>query len=153
METIEALINEIEGEILRAKKAAFSATDIVLNRQTMLSIITRLRTSYPVCLKEAEQIRKERDEIMSKAEAYANNVMDKAEEQFREKVAETSIVQAANAEAEQIRAQADEYFNRTEYEARATAFNLLDRAEKSLADSQRIINDNKRKLIDKYEEK
>ena len=30
METIESLLNEIEGEVLRAKKAAFSSTDIVL---------------------------------------------------------------------------------------------------------------------------
>lgn len=148
METIEALINEIEGEILRAKKAAFSNTDIVINRQTMLSIITRFRTSYPVCLKEAEQIKKERDEIISKAENYANELMDKAEEQAKEMVAETAIVKNATAEAESIRAQADSDYNRIEYDARATAFSILDRAEKSLAESQQIIQDRKRKLVE-----
>lgn len=42
------LINEIESEVLKAKRATFSATDIVINRQVMLDLITRFRASYPI---------------------------------------------------------------------------------------------------------
>lgn len=79
METIDMLINEIESEVLKAKKAAFSNTDIVVNKAVMLDLISRFRASYPLVLREATQIKKERDDIMQKAEAYANETMDKAE--------------------------------------------------------------------------
>ena len=67
METIEALLNEIESEVLRAKKATFSNTDVLVNRQVMLSLINRFRGAYPSALREAEQIKRDRDEIIDKA--------------------------------------------------------------------------------------
>ena len=39
------LLNEMESEILKAKKVAFSTTDIAVNRQAMLDLLTRLRAS------------------------------------------------------------------------------------------------------------
>ena len=48
METIDMLINEIESEVLKAKKAAFSNTDIVINKAVLLVLppcpLFRLRT-------------------------------------------------------------------------------------------------------------
>lgn len=148
MEAIEALINEIESEILRAKKAAFSNNDIILNRQTMLSLVTRFRASYPIVLKEAEQIKKERDEILSKAESYANDTMDKAEERAKTLIAETEIVKKAQAEAQSMCAEAEEYYRRTEYDARSLAFSILDSTEKTMSESMQILNDKKRKLVE-----
>lgn len=92
METIDMLINEIESEILKAKRATFSTTDIVLNRQVMLDLVTRLRASYPIVLKEAAQIKKDRDDILAKAEAYANKTMDAAEEQARQMMSESEVL-------------------------------------------------------------
>ena len=120
METIDMLINEIESEILKAKRATFSTTDIVLNRQVMLDLVTRFRASYPIVLKEAEQIKKERDDILAKAEAYANKTMDAAEENYR----------------------------KMDYQARSLAFNILDSAEKTIKEGLNTIADRKRKLIE-----
>ena len=92
METIDMLIGEIESEILKAKRATFSSTDIVINRQVMLDLVTRLRASYPIVLKEAEQIKKERDAILSKAEAYATKTMDAAEEKARARMSEPDLL-------------------------------------------------------------
>ena len=97
---------EIESEILKAKRATFSSTDIVINRQVMLDLVTRLRASYPIVLKEAEQIKKERDDILSKAEAYANKTMDAAEEQARAMMSDTEVLKKASEEAEAMRAEA-----------------------------------------------
>ena len=107
METIDMLIGEIESEILKAKRATFSSTDIVINRQVMLDLVTRLRASYPIVLKEAEQIKKERDDILSKAEAYANKTMDAAEEQARAMMSDTEVLKKASEEAEAMRACVD----------------------------------------------
>ena len=148
METIESLLNEIEGEVLRAKKAAFSSTDIVVNRQTMLALISRFRGAYPIALREAEQIKRDRDEIIGKANAYAESICDNAEAQVAQMKSETEIMRQAREDAEILRREAQEAYDKMDYEARALAFNLLDGAEKALKESMNIINGRKRKLVE-----
>lgn len=142
------LINEIESEVLKAKRATFSATDIVINRQVMLDLITSFRASYPIVLKEAEQIKKERDDILAKAEAYANKTMDAAEQNARALMSETEVLKKATIEAQAMRAEAEENYRKMDYEARSLAFNILDTAEKSIKEGLGVINDRKRKLIE-----
>jgi hypothetical protein len=148
METIEALLNEIESEVLRAKKATFSNTDILVNRQVMLSLINRFRGAYPSALREAEQIKRDRDEIIDKANQYAESICDNAENQVKAMIAETEILRQAKEDAEALRKEAQENYDKMDYEARALAFNLLDSAEKALKESMNIINGRKRKLVE-----
>ena len=148
METIDMLINEIESEILKAKRATFSTTDIVLNRQVMLDLVTRLRASYPIVLKEAAQIKKDRDDILAKAEAYANKTMDAAEEQARQMMSESEVLKKAAEEADAMRAEAEENYLKMDYQARSLAFNLLDSAEKVMKEGISTIADRKRKLVE-----
>ena len=148
METIDMLINEIESEVLKAKKAAFSNSDIVINKAVLLDLISRFRASYPLVLREATQIKKERDDIIEKAEKYANETMDKAEAQAKRLMAETEVYARAKAEAEAMQREAEENYHKMDYEARSLAFNILDGAEKTIKDSLGIINDRKRKLVE-----
>ena len=148
METIEALLNEIESEVLRAKKATFSNTDVLVNRQVMLSLINRFRGAYPSALREAEQIKRDRDEIIDKANQYAESICDNAEKQVKTMIAETEILRQAKEDAEALRKEAQENYDKMDYEARALAFNLLDSAEKALKESMNIINGRKRKLVE-----
>ena len=148
METIDMLINEIESEVLKAKKAAFSNTDIVINKAVLLDLISRFRASYPLVLREATQIKKERDEIIAKAEAYANDTMDKAEARAKQMMTETEVYNRAKTEAEQMQREAEENYHKMDYEARSLAFNILDGAEKSMRDGLSIINDRKRALVE-----
>lgn len=142
------LLNEMESEILKAKKVAFSTTDIAVNRQTMLDLLTRFRASYPIVLKEAEQIKKERDDILSKAEAYANKTMDAAEERARGLIAESEITRRATEEADSMREEAKKNYIKMDYEARSLAFNILDSVEKQYNESLKLIADRKRRLVD-----
>ena len=142
------LLNEMESEILKAKKVAFSPPDIAVNRQAMLDLLTRFRASYPIVLKEAEQIKKERDDILSKAEAYANKTMDAAEERAREMIAESEITRRATEEAESMREEAKKSYIKMDYEARALAFNILDSVEKQFNENLKTIADRKRRLVD-----
>ena len=147
METIDMLINEIESEVLKAKKAAFSNSDIVINKAVLLDLISRFRASYPLVLREATQIKKERDDIIEKAEKYANETMDKAEEQAKRLMAETEVYARAKAEAEAMQREAEENYHKMDYEPRSLAFNILDGVEKTIKDSLGIINDRKRNLV------
>lgn len=142
------LINEIESEVLKAKKAPFSNTDVVVNKSNMLDLISRFRASYPLVLREAVQIKKERDEIISKAEAYANDTMDKAEANAKVLMTETEVYNRAKQEAEAMQLEAQENYHKMDYEARSLAFNILDSAEKTMRDSLNIINDRKRALVE-----
>ena len=148
METIDMLINEIESEVLKAKKAAFSNTDIVINKAVLLDLISRFRASYPLVLREATQIKKERDDIIAKAEAYANDTMDKAEARAKQMMTETEVYNRAKTEAEQMQREAEENYHKMDYEARSLAFNILDGVEKSMRDGLSIINDRKRALVE-----
>ena len=148
METIDMLINEIESEVLKAKKAAFSNSDIVINKAVLLDLISRFRASYPLVLREATQIKKERDDIIAKAEAYANDTMDKAEARAKQMMTETEVYNRAKTEAEQMQREAEENYHKMDYEARSLAFNILDGAEKSMRDGLSIINDRKRALVE-----
>ena len=111
-------------------------------------MITRFRASYPIVLKEAEQIKKERDDILAKAEAYANKTMDAAEQNARALMSETEVLKKATIEAQAMRAEAEENYRKMDYEARSLAFNILDTAEKSIKEGLGVINDRKRKLIE-----
>jgi hypothetical protein len=148
METIESLLNEIESEVLRAKKAPFSSTDVVVNRQALLSLINRFRGAYPSALREAEQIKRDRDDIIAKANTYAESICDNAEAQVAQMKSETEIMRQAREDAEILRREAQEAYDKMDYEARALAFNLLDGAEKALKESMNIINGRKRKLVE-----
>lgn len=148
METIESLLNEIESEVLRAKKAPFSSTDVLLNKQTMLSLINRFRGAYPSALREAEQIKKDRDNIINKANEYAESICDNAEKQVKTLIAETEIMRRAKEDADLLRNEAQQNYEKMDYEARVLAFNILDNAEKALSESMNIINGRKRKLVE-----
>ena len=134
--------------MLKAKKAAFSNSDIVINKAVLLDLISRFRASYPLVLREATQIKKERDDIIEKAEKYANETMDKAEEQAKRLMTETEVYTRAKAEAEAMQREAEENYHKMDYEARSLAFNILDSAEKAMKDGLGIINDRKRKLVE-----
>lgn len=149
METIDMLINEIESEILKAKKAPFSSSDVLVNKAVMLDLISRFRASYPAVFKEAAQIKKERDEILKKAEQYANDTMDAAEERAKLLMSETEVLKQATIEAENMRLEAEASYNKMDYDARLRAFNILDGAEKVLRDSLGKINERKSQLIEK----
>lgn len=114
----------------------------------MLDLISRFRASYPLVLREATQIKKDRDDIIKKAENYANETMDKAEEQAKQLMTETEVYKRAKAEAEAMQHEAEENYRKMDYDARSLAFNILDSAEKSLKDSLNVINGNKRKLVE-----
>ncbi len=148
METIDMLLNEMESLILKARKVTFSSSDIAVNRQVMLDLLTRFRASYPIALAEAEQIRKDRDDILSKAEAYANKTMDTAEARAREILSESEITRRAKEEADAIREEAKKNYTKLDYEARSLAFNLLDSIEKQYNENLKLIADRKRRLID-----
>ena len=147
METIEMLINELESEVLKAKKATFSNTDIVINRSTVLDLLSRIRANYPNALKEANKICQKRDDIIAQATTYAEQIMDEAEIDAKELISQNEIVRRAQESAQEMQNEAAGHYQKMDYDARVLAFDLLNDVEKTMRNALMQINDRKNKLV------
>ena len=118
------------------------------HREAMVLLDCGLEDKNQEIYELAEQIKKERDDILAKAEAYANKTMDAAEENARALMSETEVLRKASEAAEAMRAEAEENYRKMDYQARSLAFNILDSAEKTIKEGLNTIADRKRKLIE-----
>lgn len=114
MDNIEMLINEIESDIMKAKKVMFSNTDVVINRNEFLNKISRIRMNYPLALKDAADVINSRDQILDQAQKEANQIVQTTKIRMENLVTQDEVVAAAHdlalkieedahANAEQIR--------------------------------------------------
>lgn len=147
MDTLDLLLNELETEVHKAKKATFSS-DIMMDKNRLLELISRMRNSLPQVINEARGIKENEEKILSDAKAYADGVMADANEKARLAISQTEIIRQATEDARAMREEAEENYKRKDYDSRALSYQILDNVEKVLADSINLINDKKRKLIE-----
>ncbi len=147
MDTLDMLLNELETEVHKAKKATFSS-DIMMDKNRLLELISRMRNSLPQVINEARGIKENEEKILSDAKGYADGVMADANEKARLAISQTEIIKQATEDARAMREEAEENYRRKDYESRALSYQILENVEKVLADSISLINDKKRKLIE-----
>lgn len=148
-ETFETLLNELEQEVLKAKKATFSPSDVLVNKSRMQDLIARLRSNFPIVITEAKQIKENENKIITDAQAYADKLVKDATTQSQEMIDQTEIIKRAKEDATAMRVEAEENYKKSDYDSRLLAFQILDGAEKTLVDSLNIITEKKRTLIEK----
>lgn len=132
MEAIDMLLNDLESELLKAKKVTFSNTDIIVNRKLMLELVSRIRSSLPQVIQDAMRINREEQEIISRANAYAQSAIDNAESRMQSAVDENEVTKQAQQRAATIIENAGNEYNRIIMEARDHSFALLSAAEQQL---------------------
>jgi len=147
METIEMLINELESNLLKAKRAMLSSTDVVVNRAVILDIVSRIRTSYPAALREAAQIKQNEEKIIRQAETDADNILRQASEQAQQMVASSEITRRAQSQAQNLNEQVNEQCRQLDYDTRRFAFGVLNNVEAAVRDSLKMIAEQKDKLL------
>lgn len=148
-ETFETLLNELEQEVLKAKKATFSPSDVLVNKSRMQDLIARLRSNFPIVITEAKQIKENENKIITDAQAYADKLVKDATTQSQEMIDQTEIIKRAKEDATAMRVEAEENYKKSDYDSRLLAFQILDGAEKTLVDSLNLITEKKRTLIEK----
>lgn len=79
---------------------------VVVDEDRFLEIIDQMRISIPDEVKKAQQVISQRDRLMAQAQEEANRTVGLARQKSEEIVTRDAIVQAAQARAEQILAQA-----------------------------------------------
>ena len=148
-ETFETLLNELEQEVLKAKKATFSPSEVLVNKSRMQDLIARLRSNFPIIITEAKQIKENEAKIVGDAQAYADKLVKDATDKSQEMIDQTEIIKRAKEDATAMRLEAEENYKKSDYDSRLLAFQILDGAEKTLVDSLNLITEKKRTLIEK----
>jgi hypothetical protein len=113
------LIDRLE-EILNESRPFPFTHNVIVDEDRVLDLIDQMRVAIPDEVKKAQSLLAQRDRILAQAQEEANRTLAIAREKSEQLVERDAIVQAAKAEAEQIkvraladiendRQQADEY--------------------------------------------
>ena len=132
MEAIDMLLNDLESEILRAKKATFSSTDIIVNRKTMLDLVARIRVNLPQILQDAARINRDEADIISRAQAYAQTTVENAKAEAQNAADASEVARLADQRAKEIVDSAQADYNDIVSKARSYSYELLSNTESYL---------------------
>lgn len=144
---IEQLIDEIEAYIDECKWVTFSQTNISVNKEILMSMLTDLRMTTPDEIKQYQKIVSQREYILSEAEkqakANAQQIIDDAHNYSDSVVNEHSLVQQAYDQANEIVAQASataqQIIDQATIEANAYKMSAVAYTDDSLANVENIL--------------
>jgi cell division septum initiation protein DivIVA len=99
------LVDRLE-ELFNESRPIPLTHSVVVDEDRMLEIIDQMRISIPDEVKKAAQIIAQRDRVLAQAQEEANRTIKLAKDKGEDIIARDAIVEAAQARAEQIIAQA-----------------------------------------------
>ncbi|MEO0985670.1 MAG: hypothetical protein AAFY20_08990 [Cyanobacteria bacterium J06639_14] len=101
---IQQSLDVLEELILESPRVPLSRRTLV-DEDKLLEHLDRIRLNLPSVFQEAIQIVQQRDMILSKAEQYAQEMLDAVEQEANRRLQEMGIVQKAEAQARQVQQQ------------------------------------------------
>lgn len=113
---LESRLQQLEDLVVEAKAVPFSAT-VRLNRDQLDDVLAGLRECVPGDVIAARRLLVERDDVMSQARADAEAVVDGARAERDKLVSESSVVVAAQQEADRVVAEGHETARQLRIEA------------------------------------
>lgn len=138
MNEVDNLIAELEDVVFNAKRKTFS-DEISLNRQTVLAILQDLKNTIPDQLRDADYIIKNRDKIISDAEAKADAILNNASKKANRMIDESEIIRTAEREAKEIVDDAKRYLDSLEIETRRSIQDTIGTCEQTLGDTLNLL--------------
>lgn len=98
---IQQSLNVLEEIILDSPRVPFSRRTLI-DEDKLLEQLDRIRLNLPTAFQEAIQIVQQRETILGKAEQYAQEMMQAADQEANRRLNDLSIVQQAEAQARQV---------------------------------------------------
>lgn len=132
------LINELERELTQTKKGMFSYKSLV-DVDACLDILDELRESLPTEIERAQNIMKERRQILIDAEEEAKQCISAAQQTADEMVAEHEITRNAENEAKKIIDSARQSAKEVKLSAKNYAVDLLTELNARMVETQQQI--------------
>lgn len=99
------IIDEIE-EIVENSSRIPMTGKVLLDSDTVLEYLDRIRTILPEELRQAKWVSKEKERMLKEAQEESERVLEEARQQVKRLANESEVVKQANAQAEAIIAQA-----------------------------------------------
>lgn len=113
---LEAKLHQLEQLVAEAKAVPLSAS-VMLNRAEIDGLVGEIRDALPEEVRQARWIVKERDDMLARADADADQLLADARAERERLIARTEVVQAANREADRIVEEAREQARQIRLEA------------------------------------
>jgi len=125
------LVDRLE-ELFNQSRPIWFTHNVIVDEDKMLDLIDQMRVAIPEEVKKAQQVMSQRDRILAQAQEEANRTLAIAREKSDQLVERDSIVQAAQARAEQIVQQAHSDTAGTRQDADAYVVDTLRQLELEL---------------------
>ena len=130
------LIDRLE-ELFNESRAIPFTHNVIVDEDRMLDLIDQMRVAIPDEVKKAQQVTAQRDRILAQAQEEANRTLALAREKGDQMVERDSIVQSAQARAEQAVAQIRADAEQTRHDADKYVVDTLTGLELEL---ERVLN-------------
>jgi cell division septum initiation protein DivIVA len=104
---LAARLEQLE-ELVREAKSMPLSSSVLVNRDEILELITEMKASLPEEIKRARWIVRDREELLTKARAEGDQILEQAREDQLKMARKEEIVARATREADRIISEAEE---------------------------------------------
>lgn len=140
------LLDLLTDELNRATQLPLSGGKAMVDREKMIETIEQIRSALPEDIVLAEQIKREREKILTDAGREAEQLVEEAREQARFLLSEHEIAARAAEEAHAMLAHAQDHSAQICRAANDYAEELLANMESLLAGHVELLNRNRESL-------
>ena len=112
MSRIEKIIDELEDYVETCKYQTFSTSNIVVNKEEILELLSELRENGPDEIRQYQKIISNQEAILSEAKTQANSIVKEANKMTEQLVDEHEIMQKAHESANKLMEEARNYAQR-----------------------------------------
>lgn len=155
MSKMEQIIEEMEEYIDNCKFQPLSTTKIIVNKEELLELLTELRLKTPDEIKKYQSIIKNRDEILNKAKADADAMLQQTALHTNELINEHEIMQQAFQKANEIvqeaTGQAQQILDSATEDANHIRLSAIQYTDEMLANMQHILGNTMEDARTRYE--
>lgn len=130
------LVDRLE-ELFNESRPIWFTHSVAMDEDRLLDLIDQMRVSIPEEIKKAQQILAQRDRILAQAQEEATRTLSLARDKSESLLERDPIVQAAQARADQIIAQARLEIEGTKHEADDYVLDTLTKLEMEM---ERLLN-------------
>lgn len=145
---IYELLDELKEEIENSPKAVFS-NKRTIDSDVILEIIDDLKKAVPDEIIRAEDLLKEKDELIGRAQEEAASIIASAEDELQTRISENNVIQEAEIKAKELLKLAESNAREITMGSKEYADDILSELETYLADYLKVIRKNRLELSSK----
>lgn len=142
---ILALLDYLEDEIDKGKAIPFTGKHII-DKDKCLDIIKDVRLNLPEEMKQAELIKRERQNILVDAQKEAETITREAESRIKQLITENEITQKAHQQAQEIITNAQKNAKEIRLGAKEYVDEMLQQVEQYMENNLHTVIQNRQEL-------